>query len=83
MTTGTQEAVGHDLQMEAMFGNISSEQVNTVVDGKAIRDNISSEQSRRTSRKASRNYVESDKETEQNSARDCAFCGGQVKPHTL
>ena len=42
LTARAQEAV--DLQMEAMGGNISSEQVNNVVDGKALEGNISSEQ---------------------------------------
>ena len=68
--------------MEAMSGN-SSKQVKTIVDSKVIRDNINSEQNRRTSRKTSRNYVESDNETEQNSARDYVLSVGDELSHTL
>ena len=64
MTARAQEAV--DLQMEAMGGNISSEQVNNVADGKALEGNISSEQV---------NSVVDVKGGTSGERRDCFNCG--------
>ena len=64
VTARAQEAV--DLQMEAMGGNISSEQVNNVVDGKALEGNISSEQV---------NSVVDVKGGTSGERRDCFNCG--------
>ena len=64
MTARAQEAV--DLQMEAMGGNISSEQVNNVVDGKVLEGNISSEHV---------NSVVDVKGGTSGERRDCFNCG--------